>query len=154
MTRPTHPATLHPSTRSPSTLLAVALGGAVGTLARYALDRGLPTAPGHFPTATLIINMSGSFLIGLLLPFALHRASLHPLFRPFLVTGLLGGWTTYSALATDAASLTRSGHGLVALGDVGVTLVGGLALVALGFFVSPAHTYVRYRRPNGRGPVR
>jgi CrcB protein len=147
MTRPTAPAPFHPSSRSPGTLLAVALGGALGTLSRYALDRGLPTAPGHFPTATLLINLSGSLLIGLLLPMAL--ISTRRWIRPFAITGILGGWTTYSALATDTASLTRSGHGLFALGDVGLTLLGGLALVALGFFLSPAHSFVRYRRSNG-----
>ena len=150
MTQPDGRAPFHPSTRSPGTLLAVALGGALGTLARYALDRAMPTAPAHFPTATLVINLSGSLLIGLLLPIALAQASQRPLLRPFAVTGILGGWTTYSALATDAATLAKSGHTLLALGDLGATVVGGLALVSAGFFLSPAHTYVRYRRGNGR----
>jgi CrcB protein len=147
MTRSTHSEGFHPSSRSAGTLCAVALGGALGTLARYALECGLPTASGHFPTATLVINLSGSFLIGLLLPFAL--VSPHSLLRPFLVTGILGGWTTYSALATDAVSLIKSGHALLAVGDLGTTLVAGLALVTLGFFVSPSHSLVRYRRSRG-----
>jgi CrcB protein len=144
MADPTKSAPFHPSTRSPGTLLAVGLGGALGTLSRYALDRGLVTAPGHFPTSTLIINLSGSFLIGLLLPMAL--VSRRPWLRPFLITGILGGWTTYSALATDTATLTKSGHALLALGDVGLTVLGGLVLVAAGFFLSPAHRMVRFRR--------
>jgi CrcB protein len=144
MTSSTRAEGFHPSSRSIGTLCAVALGGALGTLARYALSRGLPTAPGHFPTATLVTNVTGSFLIGLLLPIAL--SSRHSLLRPFVVTGILGGWTTYSALATDAASLAKSGHALMAVGDLGMTLVAGLALVALGFFASPAHALVRYRR--------
>ena len=143
---PPQPATFHPSTRSPATLAAVALGGALGTLARYSLDRGLPTHSGHFPTATLIINLSGSLLIGLLLPLALAHATRRPLLRPFLVTGVLGGWTTYSALATDSVSLLKAGHTWLALGDLGATLVGGLLLVALGFFLSPAHVGFRFRR--------
>jgi CrcB protein len=117
-------------------LTAVALGGALGTLARYALDRTFATAPGHFPATTLAINLSGSFLIGLLLPLALARAERRPLLRPFLVTGILGGWTTYSALANDSASLVKNGHSLLALGDIGATLAGGLALVALGYWLS------------------
>jgi CrcB protein len=140
------PTPFQPSTRSTGTLVAVAIGGALGTLARYGLDRAIPTSAGHFPTATLIINLSGSLLIGLLLPIALAQASRRPLIRPFLVTGVLGGWTTFSALATDAATLLKSGHPLFAFGDLGLTVVGGVALVAAGFYLSPAHSYVRYRR--------
>lgn len=145
--------TFHPSTRSPGTLVAVALGGALGTLARYGLDRALPAPPTHFPTATLIINLSGSLLIGLLLPMALARAEHRPLLRPFCITGILGGWTTYSALATNAATLAKLHHTGLALGDLGATLFGGLALVAIGFYASPAHRSIRYRRaaPNGGG---
>ncbi|HVB90873.1 MAG TPA: CrcB family protein [Acidimicrobiales bacterium] len=151
MTIPTPAGPFHPSSRSPATLVAVTVGGALGTLARYALDLALPVAPGHFPTATLMINLSGSLLIGLLLPFALARSAPHPLFRPFLVTGILGGWTTYSALAADTATLLKAGHLGLALIDVGSTVVGGLVLVACGFYASLAHTAVRYRRSDGRG---
>jgi CrcB protein len=135
MTRSTHSATFHPSTRSPATLVAVALGGALGTLARYSLDCGFPTPTGHFPATTLLINLSGSFLIGLLLPLALAMSARRPLVRPFFITGILGGWTTYSALAADAATLTKAGHPLVALGDLGATVVGGLALVVAGYLI-------------------
>jgi fluoride exporter len=133
-----HSATLHPGHRSPATLFVVALGGALGTLARYSLDRALPTGTGHFPAATLAINLSGSFLIGLLLPWTLSMADRHPWIRPLLITGLLGGWTTYSALATDAATLTKTGHPLLAAADLGATVLGGLALVALGYVLGPS----------------
>jgi CrcB protein len=114
----------------------VALGGSIGTLARYVLDRTWPFGTGHFPTTTLLINLSGSLLIGLRLPWTLAVAHRRPLVRPFVVTGILGGWTTYSALATDAATLTKTGHPYLALVDLGVTLLGGLALVAIGYSVS------------------
>jgi len=145
-----YPATFHPSHRSPATLAAVTLGGALGTLARYSVDRGLPTATGHFPTATLLVNLSGSLLIGLVLPIALAQAAHRPLIRPFLITGILGGWTTYSALAADATTLFKSAHLLMAFAYLGATLLGSFILVAAGFYASPAHTYVRYRRENGR----
>jgi CrcB protein len=151
MTHLHDPPRFHPARRARGTLRAVALGGALGTLARYGLDRGVPTPGGHFPTATLIINLSGSLLIGLLLPLAMAQAARRPLLRPFLITGVLGGWTTYSALATDAAVLLRAGHTMLAFGDLGATLLGGIALVAAGFYLSPAHTYVRYRRGHGNG---
>jgi CrcB protein len=150
MTRSVQRAPFHRTARARGTWPAVALGGALGTLARYGVDRGLPTASNHFPTATLLINLSGSLLIGLLLPLALAQATRRPLFRPFIVTGVLGGWTTYSALATDGATLLKSGHPFLAFGDLGATVFGGLALVSAGFYLSPAHTYVRYRRENAR----
>ncbi len=145
---PHHPhPPFHPTPpRPPGTPYAVALGGGLGTVARYALDRAVPTAAGHFPTATLVVNLSGSLLIGLLLPFALAQASRRPLLRPFLITGVLGGWTTFSALTTDAAQLLKSGHVALALGDLGATVVGGLLRVAAGVYLSPAHDYVRYPR--------
>ncbi|MGO8864215.1 MAG: fluoride efflux transporter FluC [Acidimicrobiales bacterium] len=146
MARSAHHAPFHPTPRAPGTPYAVALGGGLGTLARYGLDRAVPTQVGHFPTATLLVNLSGSVLIGLLLPFALAQAARRPLLRPFLITGILGGWTTFSALATDAAQLLKSGHVALAVGDLGATVVGGLLLVAVGFYLSPAHTYVRYPR--------
>ena len=146
MAHPAHHGPFHPTSRPPGTPYAVALGGALGTLARYAIGRGLPTAGGHFPTATLVVNLSGSLLIGLLLPYALAQALRRPLIRPFLITGVLGGWTTFSALATDAALLLRSWHVALAIGDLGATLGGGLLLVAAGFYLSPAHGYVRYPR--------
>src|SRR5208282_1937480 len=107
MARSAHHAPFHPTPRAPGTPYAVALGGGLGTLARYGLDRAVPTQVGHFPTATLLVNLSGSLLIGLLLPFALGQAARRPLLRPFLITGILGGWTTFSALATDAAQLLK-----------------------------------------------
>jgi CrcB protein len=150
MANPLRRAPFHPAPRAPGTHVAVALGGGFGTLARYALDRAIPTTAGHFPTATLLINLGGSLLIGLLLPLALAQTDRRPLLRPFAITGVLGGWTTYSALATDAATLFKAGHVALAFGDLGATVVGGLALVAAGFFLSPAHTYVRYRRGSER----
>jgi fluoride exporter len=150
MTHPPQPPPFHASARAPGTLWAVALGGALGTLARYVLDRAIPAPAGHFPTATLIVNLSGSLLIGVLLPIAIAQAAQRPLLRPFLITGLLGGWTTYSALATNAATLLRAGHAMLALGDLSATVLGGAALVFIGFYLSPAHAYVRYRRGNGR----
>ena len=82
---PSQPAPFHPSTRSPATLAAVALGGVLGTLARYALDRGLPTHSGHFPASTLIINLSGSLQV---LDKWLHRRILHELAQLGLIPGV------------------------------------------------------------------
>jgi CrcB protein len=117
---------------SASTLVAIFVGGAIGTVARYELDARNPIAPGHFPWVTLLINLSGSFAIGLLVPITEHVTPRAPLARPLLVVGLLGGWTTYSTLAVEATLLAT--HGAIA--DFAVylvaTVVGGLALVVAG----------------------
>jgi fluoride exporter len=127
---------------SPATIVAIAVGGALGTVARYLLDATFTESSGHFPTTTLLINLSGSLAIGFLVPLVdnLARGSSTPggarrpadLVRPFFIIGILGGWTTYSTLAVDAVTLTKDGHAGTALLSLVATLVGGLALVALG----------------------
>ena len=119
-------------------ILAVGLGGALGTLARYLLDVTLITGPGHFPATTLLINLSGSLAIGFLVPLTdtvsarSPRSARSALARPFLVVGFLGGWTTYSTLAVEAVLLGKSDHVGLAAAYLAASLVGGLALVTLG----------------------
>jgi CrcB protein len=113
-------------------LLAIALGGALGTVARYLLDSTFTTTSGHFPTTTLAINLSGSLAIGILVPVAAMLTPSLPLARPFLVVGLLGGWTTYSTLAVDAVLLGKGDHLALSAAYLAATLIGGVGLVALG----------------------
>jgi CrcB protein len=113
-------------------ILAVGLGGALGTLARYLLDATLTTAPGHFPATTLLINLSGSLAIGFLVRLTDTVSSRFALARPFLVVGFLGGWTTYSTLAVEAVLLGKGDHVGLAAAYLAASLVGGLALVTLG----------------------
>jgi fluoride exporter len=113
-------------------LLVIALGGALGTVARFLLDTAFVEGPDHFPVVTLIVNLSGSLAIGLLVPFVNKRTPLQPLLRPFLVVGILGGWTTYSALAVGAITLLQGGHAGSSLLYLALTLIGGTALVVVG----------------------
>jgi CrcB protein len=115
-----------------SVLLVIAVGGALGTIARFLLDTAFVEGSGHFPTVTLIVNLSGSLAIGLLLPVVEQWTPRQPLLRPFLVVGLLGGWTTYSALAVGAVTLLQNGQTALSLLYLAATLVGGTALVVLG----------------------
>ena len=100
--------------------------------------RPSPGTATPFPTTTLLINLSGSLAIGLLVPlvdnFAHGGASLRgaSLLRPFLIVGLLGGWTTYSTLAVDAVVLAKDGHAAAGVLSLVATLVGGLVLVVCG----------------------
>ena len=117
---------------SAATLVAIFVGGAIGTVARYLLEAHHPVASGHLPWITLTVNLSGSLAIGLLVPITAHVSRRSPLVRPFLVIGILGGWTTYSTLAVDATLLAKDGAALTALAYLGGTVVGGLALVVAG----------------------
>ena len=113
-------------------ILAIGLGGALGTLARYLLGATLTTATGHFPATTLLINLSGSLAIGLLVPLTDAVSARSALARPFLVVGFLGGWTTYSTLAVEAILLGKDRHLGLGVAYLAATLVGGVVLVTVG----------------------
>jgi len=115
-----------------SVILVIALGGALGTLARFLLDTTFVAGSSQLPTVTLVINLSGSLAIGLLVPVVERWMPHHPLLRPFLIVGLLGGWTTYSALAVSAVTLVQNGHAATSVLYLAATLFGGTALVAVG----------------------
>ncbi len=123
---------LPPFGLSAAAIVAIFVGGAVGTAARYLLDAHHPIAPGRFPWVTLVVNLSGSLAIGLLVPLTDHVAQRAPLARPLLVVGLLGGWTTYSTLAVEATLLAKDGDSAIFVAYLAATVVGGLTLVVAG----------------------
>ena len=110
----------------------VGLGGFLGSIARYALAVGLPpAAAGRFPVATFAVNCIGCLLIGVLAG-VLARVPAPESVRLFLVTGLLGGFTTFSAFGLEALTLLRRGDiGFALLYVVGSVLMG-IAAVWLG----------------------
>jgi fluoride exporter len=116
----------------PGTLVAVALGGAAGAPARCELSVRFPAPAGSFPWTTFCINVSGSFLLGLLLTFVLERWPPTRYIRPFVAIGVLGAFTTFSTFSVEADLLFRDGH--VSLGLVYVlgSLVAGGTAVYLG----------------------
>lgn len=117
-------------------LVAVAIGGTIGALGRYAVGLLLPQATGTFPWATFIVNVTGALAIGLLVGWLSVQYAPPPLLRPFVGVGLLGGWTTFSALAVDAVGLARDGHDALALGYVTATFAVGTLLVGAGIAVA------------------
>lgn len=112
---------------APPLVLAVAAAGAVGALARHAVAAALPAPAGGLPVATLLANLSGCLLLGLLV----GRAPAAAWVRPVLGTGLLGGWTTWSVLAVETDVLL-AGAPAVAVGYLLVSLVAGAGLARLG----------------------
>src|SRR6266481_8528257 len=90
--------------------LMVLVGGGVGALARYVLGTEIAArVGGRFPLGTLVINVTGSFLIGLLMTLFTERFQPHPNWRLILVVGFLGGYTTFSSFEYETYSAIRDG---------------------------------------------
>ncbi|MEU2515000.1 fluoride efflux transporter CrcB [Streptomyces syringium] len=110
-------------------LCAVSAGGGVGAAARYGAGLLWPTASGTFPWTTFGINLVGCALIGVVLTVVSHLASPHPLLRPFLATGILGGFTTFSTYAVDIRQLLADDRTATALAYLAATPLAALAAV-------------------------
>ncbi len=110
----------------------VSLGGALGALARWALETVAPTPPGGFPWATFAINVGGALLMGVLVVIVTEVRSAHPLVRPFLGVGVLGGFTTFSSYTVEAQQLLTTRHLATAGTYLAATVLAVLAAVVLG----------------------
>lgn len=113
-------------------LAAICVGGALGTLARYEIEATWPAGEG-IPWATLSINCSGAFLLGVLVSVVIARVAgsghpLAPLVRPALGTGLLGGYTTFSTFMVES----RERAVPVAAAYMAISIAAGLALALAG----------------------
>jgi len=108
----------------------VMLGGATGSLMRYVFGAAIMARiGGRFPAGTVVINITGSFLIGFLMTLFTERLQPHPNWRFLLVVGFLGGYTTFSALEWETFSLVRDGgRWLGLLNVVGSVLLGYIAV--------------------------
>jgi fluoride exporter len=114
-------------------LVLVALGGALGAMARFWLGTALLRRLGEgWPWGTLAANLIGAFSVGYLAVWLEGRGPAAPYLRAFLIVGLLGGLTTYSALMLECLLFARAGRGAAVLGYLAVSLMAGLLLVWLG----------------------
>lgn len=113
-------------------LLAVAAGGALGAPIRYEITAHVGVAPDSFPWPTFWINVSGSFLLGVLLTFVLERWPPTRYVRPFLAIGMLGAYTTFSTYSVEIDLLLRDGHVGIGLAYAVVSLVAGGMAVYFG----------------------
>jgi CrcB protein len=110
----------------------VLLGGAIGSLARYLAGTALMSRySGRFPLGTVIVNVTGCFLIGAVMT-ALTQKMAHPNWRLFLVVGFLGGYTTFSSFAWETYISVRDGSPLVGLFNVITSVFLGYLAVWLG----------------------
>ncbi|MGW0834108.1 fluoride efflux transporter CrcB [Streptomyces prunicolor] len=110
----------------------VALGGAIGAVARYAASLWWPAQGGGFPWTTFGINVVGCAVIGVFMVVITEVWAAHRLVRPFFGTGVLGGFTTFSTYAVDIQKLVDEGHPRTALAYLAATLIAALAAVWLG----------------------
>jgi len=130
-TQPPNPDPGHPRLHGLDDLVAVVAGGLVGSAARAGIGFFLPTPIGAFPTGILIINLTGSFLLGLYL-VRREQAVMARWSVPFWAFGVLGSFTTFSAFSLDVTRLLADGHALIAAGYIGASTVGGLTAAGLG----------------------
>lgn len=120
-------------------------GGFLGALGRYELGLTWPTPAGHFPWTTFTINVSGAFVLGLVLTLLLERVGPTRLVRPFFCVGVLGAWTTMSTFAVEFDLLLKDGHSPTAVLYVLATVVVGVAATWIGVALARTFDPVRVR---------
>ena len=119
-------------------VVAVALGGALGALARWGASSWIQGRTGlQFPWGTLWVNLCGAFLLGVVYG-ALERVEFGEATQAFLTLGFLGAFTTFSTFSYEAVLLMQSGEPGKALGYVGGSVLAGIVLVVLGLGVGRA----------------
>jgi CrcB protein len=126
-------------------LTAIAAGGSAGAAARYLIGREWPAPAGAFPVSTLAVNVLGCALIGALMVMVTDVWSRQRLLRPFLGTGVLGGFTTFSTYAVDIQRLVAGAHLGTALLYLALTPVG--ALLAVWATATATRRLVNWRIP-------
>ena len=131
-------------------LPVIAAGGMLGAAARHLAEVTWSAGDGAVPWATLAINVTGCLLLGVLMVLVVEAGDAHPLVRPFLGVGVLGGFTTFSTYTGEVAVLLADGHPARALGYLLGTVVAALAAVTLG--VATTRGAVRRRTPSLSGP--
>jgi fluoride exporter len=117
--------------------LLVLAGGGAGALLRYVASVAIMERfGGRFPLGTLIVNVSGCFLIGFLMPLLTGRLQVSPLWRLLLITGFLGGYTTFSSFEWETLEAARNSGRWLALANVMMSVALGYAAVWLGVLAS------------------
>jgi fluoride exporter len=113
-------------------VVAIAIGGAVGTLARYGTSRAVPAATLGFPWPTFLVNVTGSMLLGLVVTLLVERWPPTRFLRPFVAIGFCGGFTTFSTMVVEAAQRGQHGRAGLAAAYLVVSLAAGLVAAAVG----------------------
>lgn len=122
-----------PSRRA-RTIMIVALGtgGALGTVSRYALSLALPVETDRFPWGTLLVNVSGSAVLGFILVLVIEQFPRGRLARPVIGTGFMGAYTTFSTFMVETVELIRQGRFETAAAYLAASVLAGLLAVWIG----------------------
>jgi CrcB protein len=110
-------------------VIALACGGVLGAVSRYAISLALPTETARFPWGTFLINVSGSAALGFILVLVIEHFPRGRLVRPVIGTGFLGAYTTFSTFTVEAVDLVRAGHAGTALAYLTGSVFAGLLAV-------------------------
>ena len=114
-------------------IFLIALFGAIGTLARYGLQGVVQIRMGGaFPYGTLLVNLSGCFLLGLISQLTMNRILISPDMRMAVAVGFFGGFTTFSSFAWETAKMLEDGEWLRASTYIGASVIAGLLLSVAG----------------------
>jgi fluoride exporter len=115
-------------------LLVIGAGGFLGSILRYLVSGFVQNTFWNFtfPLGTAVVNLSGCFIIGFLTELAEGRGFLNDPARAFFVIGVLGGYTTFSSFGNETINLFRSGESYLALGNIAIEVLLGLACVWFG----------------------
>ncbi|NNN09407.1 MAG: fluoride efflux transporter CrcB [Acidimicrobiaceae bacterium] len=117
-------------------VFALGCGGVIGAIARYAVSLAIPTQTGQFPWGTFVINISGSAVLGFLLLLLIEQFPKGRLVRPFVGSGIIGAYTTFSTFQVDTLLLIRHHEIGVAVTYMMGSLLAGLLAVWLGMKVA------------------
>ncbi len=119
------------------TILYIAIGGALGSILRFLTTLLVSKYwSDNFPLATFIVNIIGCFCIGLFVGYLTKNQLEDSNLKWFLITGLCGGFTTFSAFGMENYTLFQNNNSLLALGYIGLSIILGLFAVWFGLFVS------------------
>ena len=122
----------------PGVLIAIARGGALGTLARYGISRWIHVARDTFPWATFWTNIGGAFVLGLFLTVVIERFPERRYPRPFFAIGFLGAFTTFSTMAVETVTLIKDGDAVLGVVYLLVSIVAGLVVAFAGIVAGRA----------------
>jgi len=120
-------------------IMIIGIGGFIGAISRYGLALWIGQRWGRsFPLGTFVINVSGSFLIGLLMTLMMERFTVNPLWRLLLVVGFLGAYTTFSTFEFETGALLKDGEWAFAMLNVILSVVVGFIALKLGEMIAKA----------------
>lgn len=128
-------------------LIAIGSGGAVGAVARYEIALAAPVSPTRFPWSTWAINVSGSFVLGVVATLVLERWPPTRYVRPFVGIGICGGYTTWSTFMTETVLLVRDHRPVLAAAYMVASMTAGLAATYAGMWAARRPGRARRRRP-------